>query len=357
MKINNKSVITGKIENFFSYYGWPTVCVDENDVLYAVCSGHRMGHVCPFGKSLMYKSRDFGKTWSVPMIVDDSFLDDRDTGILYLGNGKMLITNFRHPVDVYEKYYKECIEGATGKFGVELLRLWNKLNGEDKKGGSFYKVSDDYGETWGERKRIPVSCPHGPIQLSNGNILYVGKEMYSYGEEEQDTINAYISKPDEIDFVKIGSCPRPKEYEWDKFHEPHCVELENGRILAVYRSQIDDNGDLFTMHKTFSDDGGVTWSDPEETGICGSPPHLLKLRDGRVILSYARRVEPYGIYARIIEKDGTFRTEEILVDRATDSDIGYPASAELKNGDIVTVSYRREISDRYTSIVSVNWTL
>lgn len=357
MKINNKSIITGEIKNFFSYYGWPSVCVDENDILYAVCSGHRMGHVCPFGKSYMYKSRDMGKTWSVPMIIDDSYFDDRDTGILYFGNGRMIATNFKHPVEVYEKCYKECIGVDSGKTGLGILELAAELSEEDQKGGSFYKVSDDYGETWGEKKRIPVSCPHGPVVMNDGNILYVGKEMYSYGEETPETINAYISDPSNIDFKKIGICGIPKDYGWEKFHEPHCVQLENGRILAVYRAQIDKNGDNFTMYKTYSDDNGRTWSDPEETGICGSPPHLLKLRDGRVILSYARRMKPYGNYARIIEKDGTFGTEEILIDEATDSDIGYPASVELKNGDIVTVFYKREISDKYTSIVSVNWSL
>jgi len=355
MKMNHKSVVTGQIENFFAYAAWPSVCADENGVLYAVCSGHRMGHVCPFGKTLLYKSRDNGQTWSAPMIADDSYLDDRDAGILYLGNGKMLITNFKHPIAVYKEHYSDWVEESSGQFGVEMLALCAALNEEDQKGGSFYKVSEDYGETWGERKRISVSCPHGPIQLSDGNILYVGKEMYSAGKEERDTINAYGSKPDSIDFVKIGSCKKPKEHPWSKFHEPHCVELDDGRILAFYRAQIDENGDNFTMYKTFSEDKGKTWSDPEATGICGSPPHLLKLHDGRILLSYARRMKPYGIYARILEQDGTIG-EEILIDEATDADIGYPASVELQDGNIVTVSYKREISERYTSIVSVNWT-
>ena len=122
MKINHKSVVTGEIKNFFSYYGWPTVCADENDVLYAVCSGHRMGHVCPFGKTLMYKSRDNGRTWSVPMIVDDSFGDDRDAGILYLGNGRMIVTNFKHPVEVYEEYYQSWVEESAGQMGMEMMK-------------------------------------------------------------------------------------------------------------------------------------------------------------------------------------------------------------------------------------------
>lgn len=356
MKIINKSVITGQLQNFFGYSGWPTVAADENGVLYAVCSGHRMGHVCPFGKTYLYKSRDKGQTWSAPVVVDDSYFDDRDAGILYLGNGKMIVTNFKHPVEVYQKHYRRAVDEAAGIFGLAMLEMADTLGEEDKKGGSFYRISNDYGESWGEKVRIPVSTPHGPVLMNNGDILYVGKEMYAYGAEEPDTINAYLSKADTVDFKKIGSCPCPAGYEWGKFHEPHAVQFDNGRVLAVYRSQIDSNSNNFTMHITFSDDNGVTWSEPEATGICGSPPHLLKLRDGRVLLSYARRMEPFGIYARFIEADGTLG-EELLIDSATDGDIGYPATVELPDGTLVTVAYKREISERYTSIVSVAWTL
>ncbi len=355
MKILNKAIVTGSVTNFFSYAGWPSVCADENDILYAVCSGHRMGHVCPFGKTFLYKSCDMGRTWSVPRIIDDSFLDDRDAGILYLGSGKMLVTNFRHPAEGYEQQYKDWIYESAGNIGLEMLALYQTLGEEDKKGGSFYRVSDDYGETWGAKQQIPVSSPHGPVRLKNGDILYVGKEMYSGGVEGTGTINAYLSKPDCIAFKKHGSCRKPDNFGWDKFHEPHCVELNNGRILALFRAHIDSDGDKFTMYKTFSDDKGKTWSEPEATGICGSPPHLLKLRDGSILLSYARRTQPYGIYAKMIEKDGVFSAGEFLIDAAADTDIGYPATVELKNGELVTVFYKKEISPRYASIVSVLW--
>lgn len=68
-------------------------------------------------------------------------------------------------------------------------------------------------------------------------------------------------------------------------------------------------------------------------------------------------MEPFGIYARVIENDRTFGEEEMLIDKANDSDIGYPATVELEDGSFVTVFYKREISEKYTSIVSVNWNL
>ena len=41
--------------------------------------------------------------------------------------------------------------------------------------GSWTSVSDDGGETWGEPRRAPVSTPHGPIKLADGDLLYLGK--------------------------------------------------------------------------------------------------------------------------------------------------------------------------------------
>ena len=85
-----QGIIYRKTDGPFRYQAWPSVCCDENGVLYAVCSGHRVAHVCPFGKNLMFTSHDGGETWSPPIIVNDTRLDDRDAGITYLGNGKMI---------------------------------------------------------------------------------------------------------------------------------------------------------------------------------------------------------------------------------------------------------------------------
>ena len=86
----------------FNYQGWPTVARDENGTLYAVASGFRAEHVCPFGKTVMYISKNNGNTWSSPIIINDTYMDDRDVGILYMGNGRMLITWFNHPAKFYE---------------------------------------------------------------------------------------------------------------------------------------------------------------------------------------------------------------------------------------------------------------
>ena len=46
-------------------------------------------------------------------------------------------------------------------------------------------------------------------------------------------------------------------------------------------------------------DGGKTWSVPHTIGVWGLPSFLLRLRDGRLLMSYGHRRAPLGNQARI----------------------------------------------------------
>lgn len=356
MKIvtDSRGCVSGSGNSFFGYHGWPTVCADENGVAYAVCSGTRIAHVCPFGRVLLYKSRDGGATWSVPSVIFDSRLDDRDAGIVYLGDGKMLFTTFRHPADVYASDYAECIKNDS-RAGAGLLAMYDEIPESQRKGGSFIRLSSDFGETVGEEMRVPVSTPHGPVLLKNGNLLYFGKEMYSYGAEKPDIIASYISTDGGRNFTRLGECPLPAGLNLNQLHEPHCAELSDGRIMGLIRTQADKNGDNFTIYKTFSYDGGKNWSEPEATGICGSPPHLAPLSDGSLVLTYGRRMPPYGIYGRLVSPDGVIGEDEFLLEPGLDSDLGYPASVQLPDGTILTVCYKKTEKDGQCRIMSTRW--
>ena len=48
----------------FGYFGWPSVARTEDGTLWAVASGFRFWHVCPWGRTVLFKSTDEGKTWS-----------------------------------------------------------------------------------------------------------------------------------------------------------------------------------------------------------------------------------------------------------------------------------------------------
>ena len=351
MKIIKQGIVLRMNESFFAYQAWPSACVDENGVVYVVCSGFRAGHLCPFGKTVLIKSRDGGETWSLPVIVNDHFLDDRDPGILYLGDGKMLVTRASHPAKNYENDYLDWIHSDSGDAGAALVKEYASLPEKEREGGCFYRFLYEYGEKAGEEKRIPVHTPHGPVLLADGTVFYLGKELYG-----DDVFSVYTSADGGENFEKTGSCPIPEGYTKDQFHEVHCVELPGGRIMALFRTHLEENDDTFTMFRTFSSDRGKSWSEWEPTGICGSPPHLCDA-DGRIVLTYGRRVPEYGIYGREVFPDGEISEEEFKLFDGVNDDLGYPATVMLPDRTLLTVYYALYGGDKKTSVLYTRWSL
>ena len=125
--------------------------------------------------------------------------------------------------------------------------------------------------------------------------------------------------------------------------EPSCIELPNGDLLCHFR----DDG-AFTVYQTRSSDGGVTWSVPVQllADRGGSPPHLYLHSSGVLISAYGYRNEPYGIRLMLSSDLGeTWKTDIVLWDGGVSSDLGYPATAELNDGTLLTVFYAQDYFD------------
>jgi len=130
------------------YIGWPSIGQTPNGDLLVVFSGDRTAHVSPDGKTQMVRSRDGGKTWSQPVTIHDFPIDDRDAGITRTSKGTMLVSWFTGP-----------------PYGTELQ-------------GHYVIRSLDNGHTWGKPIRTPVTTPHGPVQLSDGRLLFIGQQPH-----------------------------------------------------------------------------------------------------------------------------------------------------------------------------------
>ena len=350
-------VIHNVSEGPFRYQGWPSVLCAKDGTLYAVASSFRLAHVCPFGKNAMFVSRDNGVTWSCPRIVNDTWLDDRDTGIVQAADGRFLISWFEHPLVNYEKW----IRGSSPLVDDMLDRQKNLPAGYPE-GGSFLRASRDGGETWGERIIVPVSAPHGPICGKDGLLYYFGKEMNGqnmrYDTTEFGRIALYVSADNGDTWEERGVCPEPKVVSWNNLHEPHMAILPDGTFVGMIRAENVPGYPSYTMLQTFSHDGGRTWSTPEETGVFGSPPHLLLHSSGALICSYARRIAPFGEFAMVSTDGGkTWPRHYAVDDRASDGDLGYPCSTELPDGSILTVYYQKVPGEDCPCIQCTRWTL
>jgi len=72
----------------------------------------------------------------------------------------------------------------------------------------------------------------------------------------------------------------------------------------------------------------------------GNPPCLIKLKDGRLCLTYGFRAEPYSICAKLSEDNGrTWGEQIVLRDDGAGRDIGYVRSVQRKDGNVVTIYY------------------
>ena len=77
------------------YMGWPTIVrTRTKGELIIAFSGDRDSHICPYGKTEIVRSSDEGKTWSDPVIVRNTPLDDRDAGLVETPEGSLIVAWF-----------------------------------------------------------------------------------------------------------------------------------------------------------------------------------------------------------------------------------------------------------------------
>lgn len=348
----------------FSYQAWPSIARDENGTLYVVASGFRVSHICPFGKTVMYISKDGGKTWTPPIIINDTYMDDRDAGILYMGGGRLLVSWFTHSASAYTTNWKESIEKMTSPVSHDavmgMLNGYRHLPEKEQLSGSYVRVSEDYGVTWGETTYIPVCAPHGPGLCKDGSLVYLGVQMY--GEDRDQYFHAgearcYRSEDGGHTWDLASRIEPPawlKDGAW--LDEPHVLELPDGRLIGAFRIE-----GPFTLAVAFSEDGGRTWSDVEDIGVCGSPPHLMLHSSGALICTYARRDSELCGECAIVSYDfgRTWESYCVLDDRASarGEDLGYSATVELDDGSLMTIYYQKYEDDLNCSILYTRWNL
>ncbi len=345
------------------YHGWPTVVRRANGELWLSWSGGRESHVCPFGQVHAMTSRDNGATWSFPRVLLDTATDDRDSGVLETANGTLLVTTFTSLA--YEDHLAKATafaehtdKGWTTKgMPSEQLAKWKaaqaRLNNEERKAelGEWVIRSTDGGKSWSNRIPTIVNSPHGPIQLKDGRLLYAGKQLWAADRK----IGVAESKDDGLTWQWLAEIPTRKG-DKNAYHELHVVEAADGTLIAQIRNHNEANkGETL---QTESSDGGKTWSEPHSIGIWGLPSHLLRLRDGRLLMTYGHRRKPYGNQARISMDNGkTWGEAIILSGDGIGGDLGYPSTVELPDGTLLSVWYEKMKEPKLAVLRQATWRL
>lgn len=351
--IENKTIISND-DSIFNYFGWPTVARLKNGKLAVATSGFRLAHVCPFGKCVVSFSENEGKTWSLPTPVIDTFLDDRDGGITAFGESSVIVTSFNNEVDFQRNCGIAVYDKGSGssdsktRFRAPFANAYLDIIEEEhpdwrKYLGSTFRISHDNGVTYGDLKTIPITCPHGPTEMPDGTLLYVGRRFSENDSFRDEThISCYKVYPDG-NYELIGEIENAGEGY--NSCEPHTILLKDGTLITHIR--MEGNG-RFSIYQSESEDLGKTWTKPHqllpERG--GAPAHIIE-KDGVLISTYGYRQAPYGIRVMFSYDQGkTWDINHTLVDSECSSDLGYPSSVILEDGNILTVYYSRRSENR-----------
>ena len=344
------------------YNGWSTVARRQNGDLWLAWSGGRESHICPFGQVHTMVSRDEGASWSWPRVLLDGPIDNRDAGVLETQKGTLIVTTFSSLA--YEEQFKNgkafmrhTDKGwETDALSIERKAKWTAAHArstDEKRSaelGEWCMRSSDGGLSWSSRIKTEVNSPHGPIALSDGRLFYAGKQLWT----AEKRVGVAESLDDGVTWKWLSEIPLRKG-DIQAYHELHAVEAANGTLVVQIRNHN-------TEHKgwtlqTESTDGGRSWSEPHP--ICfGLPSHLLKLRDGRLLMTYGYRRKPYGNRARLSEDHGATWSEEMVVSEdGADGDLGYPSTVELSGGAFLTVWYQSNPETRRAILRQAKWRL
>ncbi|MEM9587019.1 MAG: sialidase family protein [Planctomycetota bacterium] len=328
------------------YCGWPTMTRRRNGQLVVVWSGGRESHVCPFGRVEMMRSDDDGETWTWPRTLLDGPIDDRDAGVVETAKGTLLVTTFTSLA--YQPQLDKQIElaashGAIGsQWSKEKLDRWRmvheRISASERENelGQWMIRSTDGGVTWSARYRSIVNSPHGPVQLSDGRLLYAGKELWT-GER---SVGVCQSVDDGVTWQWLARIPARDGDDPAKYHELHAVETDSKKLLVHIRNHNKSNDREILQAE--SSDGGKTWSKPRSIDVWGLPSFLSRHRDGRLLMTYGHRRKPLGVQLRISSDDGkTWSDPAIIWGGGVSGDLGYPTTVQLDDGDLLSVWYER----------------
>ena len=332
--IGSPKVVMTNTESHHAYFAWPTIAKLQNGQICVGASGYRVEHICPFGKGVLAFSDDNGETYTKPVPVIDTVLDDRDVGLTVFGKSGLIVTSFNNTLEFQRENMpqtRECfdyINSVSAEAEAEAL-------------GVTFRISNDCGKSFGKIYKSPISSPHGPIELNDGTVLWVGRIQGIHNHIEAHTIDTNTG---EMALRGDMELYKYEEFKDIYFYEPNAIQLENGKIICHLRAENKDET-LFTLYQTISPDNGATWSKPQQIvrDDSGAPAHLFMHSSGVLISTFSHRSRPYGIWA-IFSTDGgeSWSDESVIFEGKASDDLGYPSTIELPNGDLITVFYTRE---------------
>ena len=318
-----------------------------------VREGMRHQHHDPGSGISLVRSTDDGRTWDpdrrVVISTSDGSRDIGNPAIGQLSSGDLVINTHHWFINPTEKEVAGLEPRRANMREMRTLLPFGALVYDSL----YFMRSSDRGNTWNGPQPVGISSldyylhtgMSGVLEMPEGTLLLpVGARSADDHTLDPHQVRdwrsgVYVARSHDggHGWGQPSTVASDPEHQVD-FHEPSMALLPSGRLLIMMRT---DGADDY-MYQAFSTDNGWIWQGLKRTPIWGYPPHLLPLRSGRVLCVYGYRREPFGIRGVLSDDDGeTWDTDHEIVirDDGLTSDLGYPASVQLRDGRVLTTYY------------------
>jgi len=237
--------------------------LDDGRLLLAYTHFYRGGGDWDAGDIRGKISEDGGSTWSEPFVIH--------ANTARCNSGRLALIRLPQYPAVLPDW--QASASVLGLIYVDLNLFYDTR--------LYLTTSADEGETWSRDLQINETgtlghiCQRGDtaLVLSSGRILVpvyglFGGMCASFMYYSDDAGSTWLRSYGEIS-IKLGEAGRT--YAYADFEEPAVAELRDGRLLCFGRTR------LGQLYQSFSEDQGITWSEPEPTGLASSySPASLK---------------------------------------------------------------------------------
>ena len=215
----------------------------------------------------------------------------------------------------------------------------------------YVQYSRDRGHTWEGPFRLPdfgfgwVQVKPDYIVRPDGVVLLFVTVGLTGPQRGERLVAVYASPDAGVTWRYLGPiiATSPDTHYVTRFYASPVL-LADGRIQVALRCQLDARNAWPEIFE--SCDGGRSWRFVSRPADWGGPTELTLLEDGRLLVVYGYRVPPYGIRARVSDDDGrSWGPELILRDDGGSWDLGYPRTALLGDGKVMSAYYMNRADD------------
>jgi hypothetical protein len=337
------------------FAGWPAnhgMWIWGNEIVVGFESGqfkvNRDIHAIDYSKKeehLLARSKDGGETWTIEKPL--SLLPPpggKMAGVPTEDGGKQVTDN------------KTAIDFSNPGFAM-TVRMMDKDIGPSR----FY-YSYDKGKTWMGPYSVPDFGTPGIMARTDYFIdgprtmtMFVTAALEN---RQEGRVFCLRTTDGGITWNRVGVASNPIQKSNSFSIMPSSVRLTKDSIVSAVRRK---EGNENFIELVRSDDNGATWRQVSRitvhvTGNSGNPPSMLRLKDGRLCVTYGHRAVPFGIRARISTDEGATWGEELILRKdAGDRDLGYPRTVQRPDGKLVTVYYYNDGGKTERYIAATIW--